>query len=214
MSVRLVQGLLLTLALVSLQACGSNNRLLGKHSSGAAGDDNSPGTYDQLGLSGTYANACTSPKDGGSYQTRYVIAQNAATRTLTYYGTANCRSGDEQTVYTEVFANAQAVTPSDLDGYSTIRSTITTYTCVLNTAGEANLFSTKQVFGYTDWQQGQAKDITGRKYSDKDTANPVLGDTRYYTLNRTGNTLSFAVYDSNNQAQKSTDPSEQYTLQQ
>lgn len=185
--------------LLPLAACGSFLK-------SAPDRDAAPtGTYGELGLAGDWANDCVNREGGGSHRTRHAFAGDGATRIYTHYLLAGCRTGDEDLTYTATYANASKVTPSDLEGYATVRAELLSYVSTPITSEAVADFNANNRFGYADWQLGVPKDISGRPFRSDSTSKMTTGKSYYYTFAVAADRIEFSSYEGG-QALKSTDP--------
>ncbi len=199
-----------SLCLISILALGCG--AVGKDKSSEEKAPVADGVLLTLGLTGTWVNACTSPEDGGSSQERFEIREDGMSRRLTYFEEAGCRSGDENVVYESVFDAATHIDPPDLAGYTTVRQQLRSYTATLLVAARVESFNTKARYGYSDWAQGQAKDISGRKFEEADKrSTPKIGALRYFTMALAEGKLRLAKYPDGKTASVSTDPEDEFS---
>jgi hypothetical protein len=152
------------------------------------------GVFSNLGWDGSWHGTCvTEGEDFGQARLQFSGAQ--ATRTFGWYATADCRDGDEYVAYASSFKNARSLSPSDLEGFTTIKATVASHTATPMTTAQAEFWSEKKKFGYDDWESSVAKDISGRKFDEADAYGySEVGSEIYRTLTEEDSKIVFAIY--------------------
>lgn len=170
----------------------------------------SGGLFGDLGWNGTWHSECVAEEEDFG-QARLHFDGTSASRTFAWYATPACRDGDEYVTYGSAFHDARQLEPADLDGYTTIKATVTSHVATPKTAGQATYWNEKKRFGYDDWEAHVAKDIAGRKWDESDEyPYSTAGAEIYRTLALEDGKLVFAAYE-NGVALRSDDPLDAFT---
>lgn len=193
--------LIVSLAIVG---CGSNS----KSKKGNESNNSEKPVFESFGLMGAWKRPCLDFEVSSKQKSRQFSATSDI-EIQTLYANKGCSAGDEAVVYKIEYANARAINPTDLEGYTKIRSETVTSTATVYISYIADEFNRSAVFGYTDWKPNVERDISGRKFKETSTAESSNGSLVYMHFLKDGDYLSFATY-KDQTALKETDNSNRY----
>jgi hypothetical protein len=187
-----------------IAGCGSNT----KSKKGKESDNNEKPVFDSFGLMGAWKRSCLDFEFSSKQKSRQFSATSDI-EIQTMYANKGCSAGDEAIVYKITYANARAINPTDLEGYTKIRSETVTSTATVYISYIADEFNRSAVYDYSDWKPNVERDISGRKFKDTSMAESSNGSLVYMHFLKEGDYLSFATY-KDQTALKETDNSNRY----
>lgn len=193
------------LASALIAGCGSSS----KSKKGNGSSNNEKQVFSSFGLTGTWNRPCQELEASSKQKTR-TFSENGDIEIDTIFANKGCSPGDEIIVYKFEYANAREVSPTDLEGYTKVRSESVAATVSVFANYIAEEFNKSAIYGYTDWKPNTPRDISGRKFEETSTQEYSVGTLVYMHFLKEGDYLSFAAY-KDNTALKETDNSKRYT---
>ncbi len=144
----------------------------------------------------TYSMGCVSREDTDHrpFTESIHFAQDSFIINWKNFNDQNCSEDKKRVSYNYNFIDVEKETSSDLEGWSTYAYSVHSITGTVYTASVKKKFNKNKAWGYDDWVVGEAKEITGRRYSSKQKARPSVGSIRVHTVKIEGDTLYIARY--------------------
>jgi len=106
----------------------------------------------------------------------------------------NCNEDRKRISYIHKYIDVEKESSAEIEGWDTYSYSVQSITGTVHTASVKKKFNKKKVYGYDDWLVGEAKEITGRRYSSKQKVKPSAGSIRVRTMKTDDDTLYLARY--------------------
>jgi hypothetical protein len=119
---------------------------------------------------------------------------NSFDRTFYQYDGASCNNGPLRLNVIKRFDNVLRYTNSSLEGWTDITYSVSKLTLTPLRDEDTKELNKKSAYGYSDWANGSAKDITGKAYSKDFDPMPKRGETIQSTIRVQGKKLFMARY--------------------
>ena len=135
-------------------------------------------------------------KDNLSREIRYAFLETSLQKIEIVYEGLNCSPTVRLIEFVEDWVNVSKDEQERLKGWTTFYSQLQSITAAPIAESIVTKYNDLATYDYKDWKAGEPREVSGRKYSASNGAEPSVGVVKARTLRIEGNKLYFARYES------------------